>query len=559
MTSGHKRWFWLILFLAFIVRVIGIGYGLPYLYHQDEPMMVNCGMALGSGDWNTHYFVIPPFVSTFLFLIYGVYFLLGSLAGVFNGMNGFLRQFIEDPTVFYWLGRFFIGVLFGTATVAAVYKTGERFISRPAGVWAALFLALLPIHVQHSHYIYADIPLTLALTLILYRLFAILDEPSTRNYVLLGLLFGWAMGIKYTVAYFFPAIVAAHLLSPQRVLGFDGLRKVIVSAAVALVAFAAIAPYTFLDWASFWQTFQTQSAAETVTGVFHHFFYSILGGTGFLFMGFAFLGAAVLYSGRKKMALVMLTAIVAYYGVSMFFAQHFARYMIPLTPFLVLLAGAGFERVRQSVTRTWCTVALVAVLLTLTVPTFYSDYLFTREDTRTQALRWFEENVPAGSVIVRDNVFFSPRLLQTAGQIEDKIHALSADQSVKMKKLATERDISALSPKKAYKVYLLWRPKDPEPLTSVSKPIVHPDWSDLRKVGAEYLVFNDKDSPHEYRTLIQPENLERVAVFTPYRNPDMVRLYDLYDSTGAPHLLSEAVVRARLGPRLQVYRVRNHE
>ena len=58
-----------ILFLAFILRVWGIQFGLPDLYYADEPIVVNHALAYSSGDFNPHFFKIPPLMSYLLFVI----------------------------------------------------------------------------------------------------------------------------------------------------------------------------------------------------------------------------------------------------------------------------------------------------------------------------------------------------------------------------------------------------------------------------------------------------------------------------------------------------------
>ena len=68
MTSAKNKLL-PVLTIAFAVRLIGLPYGLPNLYHQDEMIVVNHAMGIGAGGWNPHFFVLPPFSIYFLFLI----------------------------------------------------------------------------------------------------------------------------------------------------------------------------------------------------------------------------------------------------------------------------------------------------------------------------------------------------------------------------------------------------------------------------------------------------------------------------------------------------------
>ena len=124
-----RFYLFLILALAFLVRLVGIRFGLPDLYHADEPIIVNHALAYGSGDLNPHFFKIPPLVSYVLFLVYGFYFILGRTIGWFANTNDFLELFLTNPSSFYLLARILFGVLLGTSSIYALYKLEERFFS----------------------------------------------------------------------------------------------------------------------------------------------------------------------------------------------------------------------------------------------------------------------------------------------------------------------------------------------------------------------------------------------------------------------------------------------
>ena len=79
----------LILLAGFLLRVWGIAFGLPFLYHADEPIIVNHALAFGAGDLNPHFFKIPPLVSYLLFACYGIYYLVGGFHGITQFQNLF--------------------------------------------------------------------------------------------------------------------------------------------------------------------------------------------------------------------------------------------------------------------------------------------------------------------------------------------------------------------------------------------------------------------------------------------------------------------------------------
>ena len=73
-----------IIFLGISMRIIGIDFGLPFLLHNDEPVVVNYALAYGTGDFNPHFFKVPPLLSYMLFFLYGVFFLTGKMIGYFQ-------------------------------------------------------------------------------------------------------------------------------------------------------------------------------------------------------------------------------------------------------------------------------------------------------------------------------------------------------------------------------------------------------------------------------------------------------------------------------------------
>ena len=77
-----------ILAVAVFLRVWAVNFGLPFLYHADEPIVVNHALAFSTGDLNPHFFKIPPLVSYLLFVCYGIYYVLGRGTGLFHSVQG---------------------------------------------------------------------------------------------------------------------------------------------------------------------------------------------------------------------------------------------------------------------------------------------------------------------------------------------------------------------------------------------------------------------------------------------------------------------------------------
>ena len=84
---SQKKVFWIlfiILLIAFFLRIWGISFGLPGIDHGDETEVVNHAVRFGSGDLNPHRFQYGSLFQYILFVFYGAYFLIGYLLGTFS-------------------------------------------------------------------------------------------------------------------------------------------------------------------------------------------------------------------------------------------------------------------------------------------------------------------------------------------------------------------------------------------------------------------------------------------------------------------------------------------
>lgn len=547
--------------MAFALRVAGLGFGLPDLFHQDEPSIVNHALSIAGQGWNTGYFVIPPFSIYSLFILYGKIYVIGKLAGVFANPDAFAALFFSDPGFFYLAGRLYLGAVLGTLTVAVVMWTGWKHFSPAAGLAAGAMLAVTPMHVEHSHYIYADIPVTLAVTLLLNRLFALMKNPDTRRYLWMGAVLGWAVTAKYTAAYFLPAVAAAHIAAWRgRLFSLEALKNAVLSAAAALLVFTAIAPYTFLDWGGFWAQIVHQAGAEPGFGPAHHFVYSILGGTHPFVLALAFWGVVKPVMERKPEGWVLGVFILAFYAVNAVFSQAFARYMLPLVPALCLAAGVGWEmfgaRLVPRTAQMSRALLIGALVLSMGATSVYLDKLFLSADTRTAAREWFEANVEPGTVIVVDSRFFGPHLAQTEKLIRDKYGLLEEREKNQARLKKLDFMLAAAKGKTTYETYAVHDGDVLQPFLFL-RPVITPEWKEVERVKAKYVVVNSTETDPVLGSFKEQvrANGKLVKTFSPYRKPDQRRDTDPHATTAAPHLAIDVWARKSLGPYLEIYKV----
>src|SRR6478672_5276770 len=153
-----------VLIVALALRLFGLRYGLPAVYNPDEVAIMSRALAFAKGDLNPHNFLYPSLYFYVLFAWEGLTAAVAVAVRAVDSFGAFQREFFLDPTRVFVAGRLLTALL-GAATVVATGVLGSRISSRFAGVFAALLLAVAPLHVLNSHYVKHDVPVTLLIVL----------------------------------------------------------------------------------------------------------------------------------------------------------------------------------------------------------------------------------------------------------------------------------------------------------------------------------------------------------------------------------------------------------
>lgn len=210
---GEKLWLVVILAVGFLVRVWGLDFGLPFPEARpDESTIIRHALAFFSGDPNPHFFNYPSLYLYLLFALYLGYFLIGKGFGFFSSPDDLIAQFVHDPYNIYLIDRA-LSVLFGTATILAVYYLARRLWGRRTALVAALFMALAYLHARDSHFGTTDVAMVfLALTSLIFMVRA-RQEGGLGSYVLAGVLAGLAASTKYNAVLLILPMAAVHLFN----------------------------------------------------------------------------------------------------------------------------------------------------------------------------------------------------------------------------------------------------------------------------------------------------------------------------------------------------------
>ncbi len=548
-----------IITLAFLLRFFGVSFGLPYLYHTDEPIVVNHALAYASGDLNPHFFKIPPLISYLLFIVYGVYYVIGKFCGVFGGVEDFSRLFLTNPTTFYLIARIFFGVIAGTLSVYALYRLVQKYFSVEHALVSAFFFAVTFLHVRDSHYVYVDIPVVLALIVCFYFIFEILSTGKRKAYFWFGVTYGIATGVKYNAVFVIIPFFLAHVLSCRsrkvQLIDFNLIMSLVLSG----VVFFAANPFALIDFSTFSAEILHQAGAEGMQTWFHHLAYSLAGGLGIPLLAIALYGLLRGCFYREPKRWILCSFIICYYLVLCFKSQSFARYALPIVPFVCFFAADGLITISsQGGWKKALPLTCVLVMMPSLYKVILSDDLFLRGDVRTEAKQWVNNEIPAHAKIALDENFFMPQLKMDLRQLLEKRQEILGGErhysSIQKKRLDILIDQAQKEGDHSYELYFLKQNSFGQNFL-FSTPSVPLDLSYLKKIGIQFLILTktEKENANFYKLVRESGSL--VKRFTPYKDISMEWPIDRLALTGGPFLLEDLISRNKNGEVVEIYRL----
>lgn len=434
----------LIVAVALLLRLWGLGFGLPHvLARPDELFVFGIVMRILGGDPNPRMFDYPGVYIYFATGLFALYYLWGRLTGRFADHAAFADTFRDGWEPLFLVVRGATAVM-GALTVAAVHAIAAPLFGRVAAVLASAFLAVAFLHVRDSHYATTDVPLTLFVTCAVLAALRVYRTRSRREAWLAGVAAGLAIGIKYNAAPVVLALAAVEVVHAwslrrdwRRIWRETHLWRM---AFAALAVFLATSPYLVLDYTNAMRQLESLAGQASVgmtppemlgSGWKHHLPFSLRHGLGLPLLAAGLAGLVWMAARQPALALILGVFPVTYYVAAGAGYNVFVRYMVPVVPFLCLFAGYVAAEIATltaarlggvSPRRVGRLRAVVAVALgaAIAAPTAWStiqfDRLLARTDSRVIAAEWIHANVPPGSAIyMSGNLYGHPQVERPAG------------------------------------------------------------------------------------------------------------------------------------------------
>ncbi|MFL5658154.1 MAG: DUF2298 domain-containing protein, partial [Ktedonobacteraceae bacterium] len=430
------RWQPLALFglalLGLGLRLYGLNWDQGNNFHPDERQILFRVMDLSWPNSIAQFFdpqhspLNPHFFAYGSFPLYLLAFVGGIVARFSPGMAT-----IANLTL---VGRA-ISALFDSGTILlsgwlGLLLANDSTPGRRRGWALALVSAALvtftPFQLQLSHFYTVDTLLLFFVVLTVLACVALADTDRPIRWSLVaGLGYGLALATKFSAAPLaVPLLVALAIRWHKRDL-YSALISLVLAASTTWLVFLIAMPYAFLDMPNFVQ--QVTEQGDLVRGLLDLPYVRQFAGTvpyvyeaqNILLWGMGVtLGLAAfagllwfLWRAWKRDAgswLIVLSWVLVYGAITGSFYVKYMRYMLPIYPFLALMAAALLltfihRQTEQSYKkRVLAALPYVAILLVLAGTIFQGLALlnvYSQPNTRVQASLWIYSHVKPGSVL----------------------------------------------------------------------------------------------------------------------------------------------------------------
>ena len=438
MTDKQNIPILVILIFAFLIRIIGINFGLPLWIVPDEPAIIYAPLKmieLKSIIPALHFdafvgkFYYMPFIA-YLYII-PLIFTLGIKFLLFSGTVAEFKNILQlDLSAFFITVRV-INALIGVATVYVVYKISENiFKNKRTALLSATFLSLSLLHIIFSHWTRHWVVSTFVVSLVLY----VLTHPvwsKENRYLLAATICGVGIGMMLEISILtFLLVIWFFLYDKLSIIKEIKQKWTWFSVAI----FFSIFILASLIWPKGPYLLQTNdNSIFTMQNIIHSFkngyifyFFDILKRET-TFLIFFFVGAVIGFKKMRKYFLPIIISVLLYTFLLYSVFNNLSRMILFIYPFLAITAGYGLSEFLNvfGERKIVAYIVMVLVFLPLFANVVLFDYLLIKNDTRTQALEWVNQNVTAKSKILVLARYMRLPSTQESIEEQEKIDATS--------------------------------------------------------------------------------------------------------------------------------------
>ncbi len=247
-----------------VLRLMGLGWGIPRVpeatpyrtsFHFDEHTYIQGVLGIDTATWN--YDVRDYHWGTLQFYLVAAALEAARLCGYLSPTwkESFARANEPDFARVYIAGRA-VSALTGILTILVAFLLGKRLKDSDAGLTAAAFLSVLPLHVVNSHFLTSDVTMVFLSLVSVYCFIVWLERGDLPPRLAGAFALGLAVSAKYNALFLVPAwvVVDIVLLWRQKRFGITALKTCTLGYGALIAGFATGEPYAFIHLPAFIET-----------------------------------------------------------------------------------------------------------------------------------------------------------------------------------------------------------------------------------------------------------------------------------------------------------------
>lgn len=421
--------------LGLLLRLYGLDWDQGNSFHPDERQILFHVTALSwpksfaqfldpnSSPLNPHFFAYGSFPLYLLAWLGSVLVHISPPLGTFAHLTvvGRVLSAIFDSGTILLTG--WLGLLLMRDSAA------EQHTCWNVALLAAALVAFTPFQLQVSHFYAVDTTLLFFVTLTVLACVALVNTNHPSLWALgVGLSYGLGLATKFSAAPLAVPLLVAVLLRWYRHDLFSALTSLLLTSGTTIVVFLIAEPYALLDLRNFAQQVSEQGSlargaldfpyVRQFAGTTPYVYEAqniVLWGLG-VALGLAACAGIVwlLWRAWRRKAdlwLVILSWVIVYGAITGSFYVKFMRYMLPIYPFLTLIAASALVtfvgyRWKSALDSSWRRVLPVlqlgSIALVLAGTIFQGLALlnvYSAPNTRVQASRWMYSHLSRGSLL----------------------------------------------------------------------------------------------------------------------------------------------------------------
>lgn len=460
-----------ILLCALGLRLYGINWDQGRVLHPDEYTVMRVAWGIHLPHWPLSLKqLLDPEQSPLNphFFVYGT-FPIYLLKGVGSVLSNFKESLVDYNLSLVGRGT---AAIFDTGTVFLVYLLGSRLYNRRTGLLAAALATFTVLSIQQAHFCTVDAMLAFLVTLTVLFSAKVMVNPAKTSLwaaVPIGISLGLAVATKTSALILLGVVVAAYAMrcfeGSDDTIAKSSFRPSYIKSSlvglaivipVAAITVAIAEPYIFIDWNSFRadsnfvrDVIMTRTTDMPWTRQFIDttpYLYQIrhlsIWGMGLPLAAAAWGGLlfaiAMAVKQRRKSDLLLLAWIIPFFLIVGAMEVKFLRYMLPLVPFLCLVAARLFSAWYEHSGIKWRPLVISVIALVIVCSAFYSIanvMIYSRTHPILRVANWTNANVGPKDIVAAEDWEF-PLYLVTRQKTILKIY--DEDSPEKMAAIAQQ-------------------------------------------------------------------------------------------------------------------------